>query len=150
MYSESLPRLPYKGKNGRHCWVIKWHEDERYPFTKNFLYILPWRWTSQHVLEHVLCLYHNSPVIMIFERGGWMNSKTRCGILISIQGPRITVGGNPFLVASRVKDFRVVLDSERRVEIVSYTQPPGVRWIRGTNEIENDGFPVPVRIEMRF
>ena len=79
-----------------------------------------------------------------------MNSKTRHGIFIKNQGTRITVGGNPFLVASRVKDFRVALDSERRVEIVSYTQPPGFRWKERTNEIEKDGSSVPVRIDARF
>jgi len=150
MHSESLPRLPYKGKNGRHGWVIKWDEDERYPFTKNFLYVLPWRWTSKRVLEQVLSLYHNSPLVMIFERGDWMDSKTRLGIFIKNLGPKIIVGENPILVASRVTDFRVVLDPERRIEIVSFTQPPGLRWKKGTNEIENAGSSVPVRIEVGY
>jgi hypothetical protein len=150
MHSESLPRLPYKGKKGRHCWVIKWHEDERFSFTKNFLYVLPWRWPSEHVLEHVLSLYHNSPMLMIFERGDWMDSKTRLGMFIEMLGPKIIVGQNPNLVASRVEDFRVVLDPERRVQIVSYTQPPGVRAKKEGNETENVGSSWPVRLEIGY
>jgi hypothetical protein len=87
---------------------------------------------------------------MIFERGDWMDSKTRLGIFIKNLGPKIIVGENPILVASRVTDFRVVLDPERRIEIVSFTQPPGLRWKKGTNEIENAGSSVPVRIEVGY
>jgi hypothetical protein len=87
---------------------------------------------------------------MIFERGDWINSKTRRGIFIRNEGPRIIVGENSILVASRVKDFRVVLDPERRIEIVSFIQPPGLRWKKGTNEIENAGSSVPVRIEVGY
>jgi hypothetical protein len=139
-----------KNKKGRHCWVIKWEEDERYPFTKELLHVLPWRWTSDHVLEHVLSLYHNSPKLMIFERASWMNSKPRYGIFIINNGPRIIVGENPYLVASRVHDFSVVHDKERGLEIVSYTQPPGVRWKnKESNEIEQAGFAVPIHLEKR-
>jgi|SRR5271165_111067 len=142
--------MPTKQKKSRHCWVIKWDEDERYPFTKNFLYVLPWRWTSGHVLEHVLSLYHNSSMLMIFERSSWMNSKNRYGLFIENQGSRIIVGDNPYLVASKVRDFRVVHDPERRVEIVSYTEPYGFRWNKETNEIEKAGSSAPIRIEVRY
>jgi hypothetical protein len=150
MNSESLPRLPHEGKDGRHCWVIKWDENERYSFTKNFLYVLPWRWTANQVLEHVLSVYHNSPLVMIFERGDWMNSKTQQGLFIEMLGPKIIVGENPNLVASRVEDFRVVLDPQKRVQIVSYTQPPGVRVKKEANETENVGSSWPVRLEIGY
>jgi hypothetical protein len=142
--------MPFMKKNARSCWVIKWDEDERYPFTKDFLHVLPWRWSGDDVLQYVLGLYYNSPVLMIFERVSWMNSKPRYGIFIRNEGPRIIVGSNPFLVASYVKDFRVVRDRERRVEIVSYTKPHGVRLNKETNEIEKAGSTVPIRIEVRY
>lgn len=77
-------------------------------------------------------------MLMIFERSSWMNSKNRYGLF------------NPYLVASKVRDFRVVHDPERRVEIVSYTEPYGFRWNKETNEIEKAGSSAPIRIEVRY
>jgi hypothetical protein len=143
--------MPMKRERAHHCWVIKWQEDERYPFTKNFLHVLPWRWTSSHVLEHVLSLYHNSPALMIFERASWMNSKPRYGIFIRNEGSRIIVGDHPFfLMGCRVKDFCVVREPEKRVEVVSYTQPQGFRWNPKVSEMERIGSAVQVRVEMKY
>ena len=121
-----------------HCWVISWSKDERYPFTKNFLHVLPYRWGPSRVLDYLLGIYHNS-ALQIFERRSWLNSKPRHGIVIEERGPRITVGHYPYLSAWLVRDFRSVYKLETKVEIVTFTLPPGAHFNRETGYVETEG-----------
>lgn len=131
-----------------HCWVITWSKDDRYPFTKNFLHVLPYRWGTSRVLDYVLGVYHNS-ALWTFERRSWMNSKPRHGIIIEERGPTITVGHNPYLSAWRVRDFRSVYKLETKVEIVTFTLPARRRFNRETGSIEVEGASSEMSLELK-
>lgn len=118
-----------------HCWVVVWTEDDRYPFTKNFLHVLPYRWSQSRVLDYLLGLCHNT-ALEIFERRSWMNSRTKTGMIVHKDGSGITVGGHPYLLAWRVKDFRSVYNPESQVEIVTFTRLARMRLNRQTGLLE--------------
>jgi hypothetical protein len=59
------------------------------------------------------------------ERLDYFRSKPWHG-LIRMEGPRIYVGLDPVLVASKVNDLRTERDTSTGDEIVRWTQPPGL------------------------
>jgi hypothetical protein len=65
-----------KEENG-HCWVVRWRIEEKSSVLQDFFHVLPWRWKSEKVEEHLFSLYYNSPTTLVSERTGWMNSKVR-------------------------------------------------------------------------
>src|SRR4051812_29195898 len=90
-----------------HCWVVRWAKGEGYPFTMDFLQVLPWRWKPEQVLDYLYGLYYNSPLTRISERADWADSKPRTGLLVLNEAKRIIVGPHPFLVANLVTDLSV-------------------------------------------
>lgn len=87
------------------------------------------------------CLYLNSEVVAGPDRLGFLSNKFWQG-MVTHEGPRISVGRNPFLVALYVKDLTVEIDYQRSLEVFSWTQIPGNHYNEQTHGFENLGQPV--------
>jgi hypothetical protein len=137
-----------KGKIGR-CWVIRWRMEGKSSVLQDLLYVLPWRWRSEKVEEHLFSLFYNSPTMPVSERTGWMNSKVRTGLLVLKEKDRIIVGDGPFLVANFVTDFSIAYDATRGVETLSYTEPGGTRFDIEKGKVLRNSSPVKVNFELK-
>jgi hypothetical protein len=137
--------MPAVRRNKR-FWVIRWEGDQ---LQKQFFHLLPVRQTSTPIEEYMIGLYFNSPSLLLFERMKRINSTLRKNIKILREGPRITVGSNPFLVAWEVNDLTIDHKSAEGVEYVSYTKPPAYRVNSKTKVAEPIGSPQQVHLELR-
>jgi hypothetical protein len=125
-------------KDGDHCWVVRWRREDGSSILQNFLHVLPRRWNSEKVEEYLLSLYHNSPMMPVSERIGWMNSEVQMGLVVIREKGRVIVGEHPYLVANLVTDFAVAHDASRGIETLSYTEPRGTRFdIEGGKVLRN-------------
>ncbi len=138
--------MPAVRRNKR-FWVIRWEGDQ---LQKHFFHLLPVRQSSTPIEEYMIGLYFNSSSLLMFERMKLINSTLRKkNIKILREGPRITIGSNPFLVAWEVNDLVIDHKSAEGVERISYTEPPAYRLNSKTKVPERIGLPQQVHLELR-
>jgi hypothetical protein len=109
----------------RAAWVItwKWMGETRKP-DKLILHILPPRWAIGRIEDYMKALYLNSGFFLVPERFDFFSRKAWRG-LVRIEGPRILVGHDPHLFASKVSDLHAESD-ENGAQIITWTQPSGI------------------------
>jgi hypothetical protein len=92
------------------------------------------------VLQHMKFLYLNSEPFLLSERLQFLSEKAWRG-LVHMEGPRIIIGADPFLVGSLVHDLRAESPVGGQ-QIIRFTSPPGIRRRLPEYEIEYLGQPV--------
>ena len=124
-----FPSIPFK----RLSWMLKWMGETRRP-DRLILHILPPRWATSRIVDCMQALYLNSEFFPVSERFDFFPSKAR-DHLVRIEGPRILVGGDPHLFASKVSDLRTERDKNSGAQTVRWTQPSGItRSSRGERQ----------------
>src|SRR5437588_795129 len=131
----------------RAAWVITWDwfSETRKP-RRLLLHILQPRWKVSRVLEHMKFLYLNSELFLPSERLRFLSEKAWRG-LIHQEGPRIIIGDNPILVGSWVHDLRIERVAARG-QVVRWTQPAGLRFLPGSNQLETLGNPTELALRI--
>jgi hypothetical protein len=126
----------------RSAWIIEWRwfGDHRKVEAK-LLHVLNPRVKDSTVISYMKCLYMNSELVAGLDRLGFLSSKYWKGMVIH-EGPRISVGANPFLMAWHVKDLTIEIDYKSSREVFHWTQVPGRRYNEETHEFEDLGQPM--------
>jgi len=83
----------------------------------------------------------NSELVCSADRLGFLSSKYWKG-MVTHEGPRISVGANPYLMAWHVKDLTFEIDYKSSREVFRWTQVPGRRYNEQTHEFEDVGQPM--------
>jgi hypothetical protein len=123
----------------RSAWVIEWVwlSEHRKVKTK-LLHVLNPRLNARTVINYMKCLYLNSELTSGVDRLGFLSSKHWKGRVIQ-EGPRISVGRNPYLMGWHVKDLTIEIDYKRSLEVFRWTEVPGRRYNEKTHEWEDLG-----------
>jgi hypothetical protein len=122
----------------RSAWVIEWQSIGRPLTIKNrILHVLNPRLHPETVIKYMKLIYLNSEMESGMDRiasltGDYWNFGAR----VIEQGPRITVGRNPVLVAWHLKDLTIEIDYRRSLEIFRWTQTPGERFNEEKGKVE--------------
>ena len=141
-----LPTLAILGdmpkQRPRSAWIIEWKSIGAHRRVQaKLLHVLNPRVNQRAVISYMKCLYMNSGLVAGLDRLGFLSDKYWEGIVIH-EGPRLSVGENPYLIACFVKDLTIEIDRERSQEIFRWTQVPGRRYNEKTREIEDLGQPI--------
>jgi hypothetical protein len=132
----------------RGLWVIRWVGDQ---FQKDFLHVLPARWHQRRVERYMLGLYFNSPsLLLISERTNRINSTPDRNPVIERLGRTISVGHNPFLVGCKVQDLTTDHQTDKGIEVISFTEPASYRLNRKTRLPEAIDSPHRVSFERKI
>jgi len=95
-------------------------------------------------------LYMNSELFLVSERFRFTRPKREWKNQIVREGPRLSFGDNPCLMASLVSDLTTEMDEVDGCEIIRWTQPPGLWLNRETNQIEDLGVPFPREFKIPY
>ena len=80
------------------------------------------------IVAYMKAVYLNSQFYSVSERMRFFSrdcKKEWKAVWVRLEGPRIYLGNNPYLVASKVHDLRTERDASSGDEIVRWTQVPG-------------------------
>jgi len=128
------------------AWVITWSWlGDKYRVEPNPVYILNPHWSIDRVVSVMQALYMNSDIHSLVERLRFFRRFCNWPCRRRLEGPRILIGDNPFLIASRVNDLHVEYDIATGIESACWTQPSGNR-VDSTSlmfKVQKMGQPTP-------
>jgi len=132
------------------AWIVQWRRHRvDSPIRDCDLrpHILPWRWSSERVLDYMRCVFWNSALWTPFESLNRVNEREPLGILVQNNGTWLLYGDATCLIAYPVKDLRITRTVLGKI-VMEWTTPANIAVDRESGRLLRVGKPAAERYEL--